>query len=101
MGAPEEYVAQLEQADDARFEVWADNWDTVLAFLAVATQWRIAANGGGLEPVRHYWIGLDYAGVAAGLAGHGIAGTPDLWAGLRVMEAAARNALNGIEDADD
>ena len=47
-----------------------------------------------------YWQGLDYAGVEAGLRGNGIDATPDIWAGLRVMEAAARNALNGIVETD-
>jgi hypothetical protein len=41
------------------------------------------------------WIGLDYAAVKAGadMAGSQIA--PDDFAGLRIMEAAARDALNG------
>ncbi len=49
-----------------------------------------------------YWQGLDYAGVAAGLVGTGIAATPALWGDLRIIEAAARNALNGVAgNADD
>jgi hypothetical protein len=47
-----------------------------------------------------YWIGLDYAAAAAGLAGAGIETTPEIWSGLRVMESAARNVLNGNLDAD-
>lgn len=100
MGAPEEIVAQLEGGRDEGFEVWPDNWAIVEAFFAISTQWRVVPRGGGMEPVTHYWIGLDYAGVAAGLAGAGIAADADLWAGLRTMEGAARNALNGILETD-
>lgn len=69
----------------------------VRVFLAVSTQWRAIARG--MEG-QVYWQGLDYAGVSAGLAGAGINSTPSLWAGLRVMEAAARDALNGIVETD-
>jgi hypothetical protein len=70
------------------------------AFLKVATQWRVATLGGGLEPSGVYWLGLDYTAVAAGLAGHGIAASPPIWEGLRLMEAAAKNVLNGAAESD-
>jgi hypothetical protein len=38
--------------------------------------------------------------VAAGLNGLGLAATPQIWADLKVMEAAARNRLNGIMETD-
>ncbi len=44
-----------------------------------------------------YWIGLDYAAATAGLAAAGIGVTPTLWAELKVMERAGRDALNGIK----
>ena len=44
-----------------------------------------------------YWIGLDYAAVAAGLGAASIEMTPGLWADLKTMERAARDALNGIK----
>lgn len=69
-----------------------DCWEIVMAWRTVATQWRVAALGGMGGGV--VWLGLDYAGVAAGLAGMGIPATPDLWWGLRVMEAAAKEELN-------
>lgn len=97
-GAPAEVLATLDAGQaDADFEVWAENWDTLSAFLAVQTQWRAIARG---MDGQVYWQGLDYAGVEAGLRGNGIDATPDIWAGLRVMEAAARNALNGIVETD-
>lgn len=67
------------------------------AFLCVSTQWRALARG--MEGAV-YWQGLDYAGVGEGLRGSGIVPTPIIWEGLRVMEAAARNVLNGIRASD-
>lgn len=69
----------------------------MVAFQAISTQWR--------PPVFHpggigYWQGLDYAGVEAGLRLAGIAADPNLFAGLRLMESAARNQLNGIVETE-
>lgn len=102
MGIPDEVVAaRIEaNADAVDFEVWPENWDTVEAFTFVCTQWRTESIGGGLAPGRVYWLGLDYAAAAMGLDKAGLPNPPDVWRGIRVMEAAARNALNGIEDTD-
>lgn len=100
MGAPEEIIAQLEADDhDGEFEVWPDNWEALVAFIAVSTQWRTASISGRAGS-QLYWQGLDYTAAQAGLAGADIAVNPDLWRGLQVMEAAARNALNGIREGD-
>lgn len=80
--------------------MWLDNWNTVRAFLAISTQWSVVSIGGGLAPAQTYWIGLNYGGVEAGLRGAEIASTPQLWAGLRVMEAAAKGTLNGLTETD-
>jgi len=96
MGAPEEIVVQLEQDMGGDFEIWAENWETLQAFLAVSTQWRAFGRADGSV----YWQGLDYAGVTAGLTGMGITTTPQIWTGLRMMETAARNRLNGIMETD-
>jgi len=75
-------------------EVWPENWPSVLAFLAVSTQWRMIGRADGST----YWQGLDYAAVAARLAGTGL--SQELWGDLAIMEAAARNRLNGIMEND-
>ncbi|MDE2595951.1 MAG: DUF1799 domain-containing protein [Sphingomonadales bacterium] len=101
MGAPDHVIAALEATrDDDDFDVWPENWEPLQAFLQVSTQWRVASRGGGMEPVQVYWIGLDYAAVAAFFSGAGISAGPDIWQGLRVIEAAARNRLNGIVETD-
>lgn len=73
--------------------VWPDNRPAVAAFLAASSQWRtaVAMEDGRL---RTLWIGLDYAGAAVAWAACGIAPAA-AFGGLRIMEAAARDALNG------
>jgi hypothetical protein len=83
--------------------VWLVHAEIVRAFLAVSTQWRTASIGGGgfvvmgggaAAPRRLVFVSLDYASVRAGLDAEEIAVTPELWRGLRIMEAAACAALN-------
>lgn len=69
--------------------VWAENVPAVTAFLAVATQWRVAAGATGLLVT-----GLDYGGARAGIEALGIAITPRLWGDLQVIEAGALAEMN-------
>jgi hypothetical protein len=73
--------------------VWRRNWGTLLAFLAVSSQWRTVATATGAV----YWQGLDYTSARAGLEAEGITITPGLWKGIRTMERTARDALNGLQ----
>ena len=75
------------------FKVWRRNWGTLLAFLAVSSQWRAIATANGAV----YWQGLDYTAALASLKAEGVNVTPSLWKGVRVMERAARDALNGMQ----
>lgn len=70
------------------------------AFLFVSTQWRVVQQDGGMAPGRTLYLGLDYAAVAAGMTGAGLETSPEIWRGLRMMEAAARNVLNGMQEND-
>jgi Phage related hypothetical protein (DUF1799) len=74
--------------------VWPENLAIVTAFLAVATQWRALALGGGFVPARVLYLGLDYGGARVALDARALAVTPELWEGLQVMEAEAIKALN-------
>jgi hypothetical protein len=69
--------------------VWAENVAAVTAFLAVSTQWRVAAGATGLVIT-----GLDYAGVRAGIEAIGIEITPRLWGDVQMIEAGALAELN-------
>jgi hypothetical protein len=62
LGVTIEIDGDEEEAEDAFF-VWDINWDSLLAFLACSTQWRLSAgfhNGRLVETIRH---GLDYTAV--------------------------------------
>ena len=85
--------ARSEAWEKEAFGIWPQNWPIVTAFTTASSQWRVV----GLGEVGLHWIGLDYAGVRAGLDLAGIALTPDEWTGLRVMERAAAEALNGVK----
>jgi hypothetical protein len=84
----------LRGMPDAGDGVWAQNVEIVWAFLAAATQWRVASISGGLAPGRLFFIGLDYAGARIAIEAVGLTITPKLWFGVQVMEEAARDALN-------
>jgi hypothetical protein len=75
--------------------LWSDNLPAAEAFLVAASQWRtsLELENGRLKPV---FIGLDYAGAAVAWGAHGFALSSDLFRRLRIMEAAARAALNGV-----
>lgn len=84
--------------DDDVCEVWPEHWATVCAFVAVTTQWRTVSIGGGFNPSRTIFVGLDYSAARTGLEAEGIAVTPTLWRELRVMEAEACRMLNERAD---
>ena len=60
-------------------------------WLAIASQWRTIALANG----RVYFECLDRAAVKVDLDLAALTVTPDQWGALRIMEAAARSALNG------
>lgn len=72
------------------FDVMPGNWRAVTAFLALETQWRVAAGPGGL-----IWCGLDYAAAAAVFKGRNTQVWQRLLGQLKEMEAAALGGLNG------
>lgn len=80
-------IAERERPSSAETGIWADNWDILLAYLAVSSQWRVAAlASGGL-----FYVGLDYTAVRARLGRV----TADVWDGLQVIEAETKSLLNG------
>lgn len=95
MGAPPELLAQLQAqaADDEAFEVWAENKDAVVLFLALSTQWRRDSGAR---------TGLDYAAIGPAARYSRIRMTPELFHDLQVMEASAIEATGKrlAEDLD-
>lgn len=75
--------------EDGQLVVLDEFEPAVDAFCAAATQWRWIANGWN-APRR---IGLDYGGLRAAMEMAGIDVTPTIFGQVRVMEAAALQAL--------
>lgn len=73
--------------DDGLFEVLPENWDIVMTFMRLQTQWKHGAMGGTL--------GLDYPGVESALRMMELWGRRgELFDGIQIMEAAALPLLN-------
>jgi hypothetical protein len=73
--------------------VWPEHQEIVEAFFASSTQWRVVAQST-MESSRLVYLSLDYAAAKVAIDASGIAITADLMRGLRIMERAARQALN-------
>ncbi|BCH58988.1 hypothetical protein RvVAR0630_16120 [Agrobacterium vitis] len=72
--------------------VAACNWDSLMAFLACDTQWRVVGVGlGGM-----IWIGFDYTACDV-VFRRGRYADP-VWVDLRVMEEAALPVLNSGDE---
>jgi hypothetical protein len=69
------------------FEVMANAWDSLMAFLNCETQWRIGMGMAGIV-----WFGLDYT--ACKIVLENIDAPRHTFADLRVMEAEAMKILN-------
>lgn len=71
-------------------EVWAENWKAFTAFLACATQWRVASVGLGAP----LFVGFDYGGCAVVMKGEGHDLDAADWRRFRTLESVAAAALN-------
>lgn len=70
------------ERESREFEIWPENWESVIAFLACETQWRTSST---LTHV--YQNGIDYAGADVVMRRFG---SPDhVFGDLRIMERAA------------
>jgi len=74
--------------EEEHFEVWEENWETVLMFLRMQTQWTVAMGG---------YVGLKYEVLldASGLMSlYDVENPREMLEELQVMEAAALSELN-------
>jgi hypothetical protein len=74
-----------EQASSDDFEVWPENWDAVLMFLRISTQWRTSMGGP---------IGLDYGALEWLFRLYEVTEPRSLLEDLQVMEGAALTAMS-------
>jgi len=74
--------------EEKHFEVWEENWDTLMMFLRMQTQWTVTMGG---------YVGLKYE-VLLGASGlmslYDVENPREMLESLQVMEAAALSELN-------
>lgn len=74
--------------EEEHFEVWEENWETVVMFLRMQTQWAVTMGG---------YVGLKYE-VLLGASGlmslYDVSNPREMLEDLQVMEAAALAELN-------
>jgi hypothetical protein len=92
-GLPPDALDALPPDADDDCEVWPENWDALLVFLACQTQWvrEIPAMASKI-----LWSGLSYHGVAVVIKMHGYRGKKarELFSDVQIMERAALAVLN-------
>ena len=81
-------ATQKKKPKNDEFEVWDENWDTVMMFLRMQTQWNVTMGG---------YVGLKYE-VLLGASGlmslYDVSNPREMLESLQVMEAAALSELN-------
>jgi hypothetical protein len=77
--------AQLGPSQPNHFEVWDDNWDIVMMFMRLQTQWNVAMGG---------YVGLRYEALQWLCGLYSVEDTRAMLEGIQVMEAAALQVLN-------
>lgn len=68
------------------FPVWPENWEAVILFTRLSTQWLVSANG--------VVLGLNYPGVETVLRLAQVKQPGKIFEQLQTMELAARAELN-------
>ena len=81
MGAPKEIVEKLRAESEAAsvFEVWEENWPTMLVFLRLQTQWNVGPMGG--------FIGLNYQSVEFVIKLFEVENPSEVFEGLQLIES--------------
>lgn len=82
---PGEINAMRKAAKAAQFEVWEENWETVIMFLRMQTQWN--ASMGGVT-------GLNYSSLEYLCRLYSVKDPVSLFEGIQVMEVTALASLN-------
>ena len=86
MGASEEQIAAAQlEAVKHDFEVWKENWEAVMMFLRMQTQWNVSMNG---------LIGLNYQALETLIRLYYVKEPVELFEKVQVIERAALVKMN-------
>jgi hypothetical protein len=83
--SPEQIAAARLQAVEHDCEVWEENWETVLMFLRMSTQWNASMAG---------LTGLNYPSLEWLCKLYSVKDPVALFEGVQVMETTALSVLN-------
>lgn len=81
-------------AEDYEFEVYSDNYDSVIAFMNLSTQWRVGPGG---------IVGLDYNVIpfVFEMMGFDKKDYPDFFNNMRIMECASLSYIRDLQKIED
>ena len=86
LGATPEQLASLHLDSVSQdFEVWEENWDTVMMFMRLSTQWQASMSG---------LVGLHYPSLEWLCKLYAVAEPVALFEGIQVMERTALICMN-------
>jgi len=86
LGASEEQIAAAQlEAVKHNFEVWEENWEAVMMFLRMQTQWNVSMNG---------LIGLNYQALETLIRLYHVKEPVELFEKVQVIERAALVKMN-------
>ena len=86
LGASEEQIAAAQlEAVKHNFEVWEENWEAVMMFLRMQTQWNVSMNG---------LIGLNYQALETLIRLYHVKQPVELFEKVQVIERAALVKMN-------
>jgi hypothetical protein len=83
--SPEQIAAARLEAVEQECEVWEENWETVLMFLRMSTQWNTSMAG---------LTGLNYPSLEWLCKLYSVKDPVALFEGVQVMETTALSVLN-------
>ena len=86
MGASEDQIAAAQlEAVKHNFEVWEENWEAVMMFLRMQTQWNVGMSG---------LIGLNYQALETLIRLYHVKQPVELFEKVQVIERAALVKMN-------
>ena len=81
---PEQIAAAKEEQMEVDFEVWKDNWETVMMFVRLSTQWHVSMAG---------LTGLNYSSLEYICRLYEVKDCVSLFEGIQIMEMAALSCM--------
>ncbi len=83
--SPEQIAAAKADQIEQHFEVWEENWEIVMMFVRLSTQWTVSTNG---------LTGLNYSSLEYLCKLYEVKDERVLFEGIQIMEMSALSCMN-------